>query len=122
MADVSGTWLGTYWQGGVPTRFEATLVQGGQTISGSILDDGYLGEAQVQGQVQGRSIDFIKRYLTSSPDIVQYVGLISENGETMSGTWSIDLHHSGRWEAHRQGDNLVAELLRQLAKPTRISR
>ncbi len=29
MADVSGAWLGTYWQQGNPTRFEATLIQGG---------------------------------------------------------------------------------------------
>ncbi|MGA1355681.1 MAG: hypothetical protein ACO35Q_03260 [Prochlorothrix sp.] len=49
MADLSGSWLGTYWQLGNPTRFEATLVQGGNSLTGNILDDGPLGEAQLTG-------------------------------------------------------------------------
>lgn len=67
MADVNGLWLGTYWQEGIPTRFEATLVQGGNTLSGRVLDDNYLGEAQIEGEVVGRTIHFTKRYLTTSP-------------------------------------------------------
>jgi len=117
MADLSGTWLGTYWQNGTPTRFEATLVQGGNTLSGRILDDSYLGEAQVAGDVAGRSVSFTKRYLTTSPTAIQYSGTVSENEEVMSGTWSIDTYHSGRWEARRSGDNLMAELKKQTARP-----
>ncbi|WP_293123349.1 hypothetical protein [Okeania sp. SIO1I7] len=30
----------TYWD-----KFEATLIQGGNTLSGNILDDSYLGKA-----------------------------------------------------------------------------
>lgn len=63
MADVSGSWLGTYWQNGNPTRFEVTFVQAGSTISGSILDDNPLGEAQAAGEVIGRTIQFAKQYL-----------------------------------------------------------
>ena len=47
MTDLSGAWLGTYWQQGQPVRFEMTLVQGGNTINGNILDNNYLGEASL---------------------------------------------------------------------------
>ncbi|MEL7038993.1 MAG: hypothetical protein AAFO04_25800 [Cyanobacteria bacterium J06592_8] len=122
MADLSGTWLGTYWQQGVPTRFEATFIQSGNTLSGSILDDGYLGEAKLSGQVIGRSVNFTKRYLMSSPQSVSYTGTISEEENYIRGTWNIDFRFSGPWEAHRSGENLVAELetLKSQKVPTAV--
>jgi hypothetical protein len=63
MADLSGTWLGTYWQRSQPTRFEATIIQAGNTLSGNILDDNYLGEARFSGTVVGRQVKFTKHYL-----------------------------------------------------------
>ncbi len=78
MADLSGTWLGTYWQRGVPCRFEATLLQSGNTLTGNILDDSYLGEAKLSGEVIGRRIQFTKQYLTTSPDLVSYSGVWSK--------------------------------------------
>ncbi len=48
MADLGGTWLGTYWQVGIPTRFELTLIQTGNTLTGRNLDDSYLGSAQLR--------------------------------------------------------------------------
>jgi hypothetical protein len=114
MVDLGGSWLGTYWQEGEPTRFEATLIQGGTALSGSILDDNYLGEAQVIGEIVGRSIRFTKRYLTTSPVPVQYTGTISEDEHHMQGTWSIGAFGSGSWEAHRSGENLVVELRTRL--------
>lgn len=38
MANISGEWLGTYWQLGMPMRFELTLVQGSSALSGNVLD------------------------------------------------------------------------------------
>ena len=58
MANLSGTWLGTYWQQTNPTRFEATFIQGGNTLSGNILDGNYLGEATLSGKVIGHKINF----------------------------------------------------------------
>ena len=66
IANLSGTWLGTYWQQANPTRFEVTFVQSGNTLSGNILDDNYLGEATLSGEVIGRKISFAKRYLIGS--------------------------------------------------------
>lgn len=110
MADLSGSWLGTYWQEGVPTRFEATFVQSGNTLTGSILDDSELGEARLSGTVTGRNVSFTKRYLMTSGHSIGYVGTISEEENYISGQWNISSRFSGPWEAHRSGENLVAEL------------
>jgi len=114
--DISGTWLGTYWQNDSPTRFEATLVMGGNSLSGSILDDNLLGEARISGEVVGRSIRFTKRYLTSSPHPIDYVGTISEDATSMSGSWAIGQKASGHWEAHRSTQDLMAELRNRIAQ------
>jgi hypothetical protein len=110
MANLSGTWLGTYWQRNQPTRFEATMIQAGNTLSGNILDDNYLGEARFSGTVVGRQVQFTKRYLVSSPDPVLYTGTISEDENSIQGQWNISGIFSGQWEAHRSGDNLVINL------------
>ncbi|HEY9762454.1 MAG TPA: hypothetical protein V6D07_08015 [Trichocoleus sp.] len=116
MADVSGMWLGTYWQSGNPTRFEATLVQGGNTLSGRMLDDSYLGEAQLQGELVGRRVAFVKRYLTTSPSAVHYTGTVSEDGNYMQGEWTIGAFDSGSWGAYRSQDDLSADLQSALSK------
>ncbi|WP_346289196.1 hypothetical protein [Sphaerothrix gracilis] len=114
MANLSGTWLGTYWQGGVPTRFEATLIQGGNSLSGRILDDSPLGEAQVSGEVVGRSVSFAKRYLTRKAAPIQYVGNIAADGNAMQGQWTIRGFDTGPWEAHRSDDELTRDLQNHL--------
>lgn len=114
MSDISGAWLGTYWQENQPTRFEATLIQSGNQFSGSILDENYLGEAQISGEIVGRRIQFTKRYLTTSPHIVTYVGTLSEDTNSMQGKWSIGLLNSGSWEAHRNSEDLMIDLKNQL--------
>lgn len=114
--NISGTWLGTYWQKETPTRFESTFTQGGNILSGSILDDGYLGEAQVTGEVIGRSVWFTKRYLISSPAPIDYSGTLSEDANFISGTWKIGKAFSGTWEAHRSQNDLMADLKNRLAQ------
>ncbi|WP_017316566.1 hypothetical protein [Mastigocladopsis repens] len=121
MADVSGTWLGTYWQQGSPTRFEVTLIQSGNTLTGRILDDSNLGEAQLTGEVVGRRISFIKCYFTTSPDPVSYVGTISENEDYMQGQWSIKRSNSGPWEARRSGESLIADLQTRIEKQVSLT-
>ena len=109
MADISGSWLGTYWQRDNPTRFEASLVQGGNTVSGNVLDDNELGEASIAGEVVGRVIRFTKRYLASS-FAIEYTGQITEDEQAMAGTWLIEGIDSGQWEARRSGENLSVDL------------
>lgn len=125
MVDVSGTWLGTYWQQGMPTRFEVALIQSGNALTGRILDDSFLGEAQLTGEVVGRRISFIKSYFTSSSDPVSYVGRISENEDYMQGQWSLKglnpQINSGSWEAHRSGETLMADLQTRIAKKASLT-
>lgn len=121
MTDINGAWLGTYWQTGLPTRFEATLVQSGNTLTGNSLDDGALGEAQLTGTVSGRSIHFTKRYISSSPYVIEYAGVVSEDESFMSGEWKIDHRHSGKWEARRSGNSLIAELQERIEAPVALA-
>lgn len=110
MADLSGTWLGSYWQWGEPTRFEMSLIQSGNSLVGNILDDGHLGEAKLTGEVIGRTIQFSKSYISTKQRPINYQGTVSEDGETLSGTWCFHRSlGSGTWEAHRKGENLVLE-------------
>ncbi|MFQ4134690.1 hypothetical protein PGN35_000050 [Nodosilinea sp. PGN35] len=108
MVDLSGMWLGTYWQQDTPTRFEATLVQGGNTLTGSILDSGHLGEAQLSGTVTGRRVQFVKHYLSRGQFPIDYRGVVSEDGDSITGQWSIAGFDAGPWEAHRSDDELSA--------------
>ena len=114
MADVSGIWLGTYWQQGFPTRFEATLVQSGNALIGSILDDNFLGEANISGEVIGRSIRFNKSYL-STLEVIIYTGTLAESEDFMIGQWQIVGLDSGPWEARRSGEELISSLRVRLA-------
>ena len=110
MAQLSGIWLGTYWQSQVPSRFEMSLIQGGNALRGNILDDNYLGEASLVGEVVGRKINFTKNYLCGSGHSVYYIGTVSEDGNFMQGQWQIDLFNSGTWEARRNDENLTLNL------------
>lgn len=110
MSDLTGAWLGTYWQDDQPTRFELTLLQGGNSLQGSILDDNHLGEANLSGTVAGRQIEFVKKYLAGGGHTVNYLGTVAEDENSMQGTWQIRHFFgavSGSWEAHRTGDNLT---------------
>jgi len=115
MADLNGSWLGTYWQNSNPTRFEATFVQSGNALSGRILDDSALGESQINGEVIGRSISFSKRYLTRSFQEVKYTGTLSTDGNSINGQWRIG-KDQGPWEAHRNSNDLMAEFKARVSK------
>jgi hypothetical protein len=114
MTDISGTWLGTYWEQGEPTRFEMTLVQGANQLTGNILDDSDLGEAQVEGTLVGRHIEFSKRYLAAHAHTIEYSGTLLD--DFMQGTWMVAGDAGGQWEARREGDNLMANLQARLSR------
>lgn len=107
--NISGCWLGTYWQAEQPIRFEAAFVQGGSVVDGRILDDNYLGESSIKGELLGHRIFFIKRYLTTSPNPIRYSGTLADDGNYMYGHWRIGSFDSGRWEAYRTFDVLSDE-------------
>lgn len=112
MDSVAGGWLGTYaYPPGSalpPCRFEATFEGGGAdgTFSGRILDDteGF-GEAVVrQGLQRGRHVVFVKVYRQRASHLrpVHYTGQLTEEGDRITGEWSIpEGGLVGTWEAHR---------------------
>jgi hypothetical protein len=100
----------------MPTRFEATLVQGSNALTGNILDDNYLGEATILGEVIGRKVSFTKRYLTGQPTPIYYTGTVSEDEDFIQGTWQIAAIASGPWEARRSGQDLMADLQKRLVE------
>jgi hypothetical protein len=59
---VAGNWLGNYYYNSSAQAFgfEAVFIESGGAIQGSILDDGYLGEAQVSGTFTAPSLAFTK--------------------------------------------------------------
>jgi hypothetical protein len=124
MANLTGTWLGTYWQDDTPTRFEMVISQGGNALSGNILDDGNLGEATITGEAIGRNIQFSKKYIGTFQGNLNYQGLLSEDENLMQGEWILKMYSasrgimtdSGRWEATRSDNDLSDELTQYLAK------
>lgn len=104
---LGGGWLGTYaYKGGrqsqPPVRFEATLTETGDGgFAGAILDDGQFGEAQVRGERSGQGIRFSKLYSGVKLPPVSYEGTLSEDGQTMAGTWQINRTDHGVWDARR---------------------
>jgi len=93
-----------------------TVVQGNNYLSGNILDNSNLGEALVNGEVIGRKVTFTKCYTVNAQHCINYTGSISENQELMTGNWHEGIFNQGKWEAHRQDDNLILELENVKAK------
>ncbi len=89
MTDLSGTWLGTYWQRGQPIRFELTLLQSSSTLTGHSLDRSHMGEAVWSGTITGRHLHCTKRYPLKQQRPVNYRGTVSEDGNAMQGTWGL---------------------------------
>ncbi|MEC4986665.1 MAG: hypothetical protein SAK42_21405, partial [Oscillatoria sp. PMC 1076.18] len=58
----------------------------------------------------GRNISFVKRYLTGARHSINYTGKVSEDENFLHGKWQINRRHSGKWEAHRSGENLTVEI------------
>jgi hypothetical protein len=120
--DVAGGWLGTYHYKGrfaPPCRFEMTLRaltgEAPGRFTGTILDDGPLGEAAVEkGAQDGRHVRFTKVYRSANAHYgvvpIHYVGTLSEDGKRLSGTWKMTtlvgpsgrrVSDTGSWEARR---------------------
>ncbi|NEQ52917.1 MAG: hypothetical protein F6K11_22720 [Leptolyngbya sp. SIO3F4] len=116
MAELTGPWLGSYWQKNTPTRFEATFVQASNSLSGRIVDDSSLGEAQVEGTVTGRQVTFTKRYFNNPNYTIHYTGTVSEDGNHINGQWRQSAQNTGAWEAHRSDNDLSKELNAILTK------
>lgn len=111
--NVTGTWLGNYYYASVgnATGFEAALVQSGNAVEGSILDDGALGEAHLTGTCTAGELTFCKIYNSKARDPVYYRGVLSEDGKSITGTWRINKTVHGSWKAWRLDDEKLPETM-----------
>lgn len=107
--NVQGSWRGYYTYSSVPSRqfgFEAVLLQGAAgAVEGNILDSGRLGEARVFGSFGYPSLKFTKVYDNKAKAPVHYNGAMSEDGNTLSGTWLITSRSNGSWVMSRLDDH-----------------
>jgi hypothetical protein len=98
--DMTGLWEGTFaypsFQGPT-TPFVASIEESDGSLTGSIMEPNTIGwsseelEAVLNGARNGRSVDFTKAYDGSSDaaHAVDYVGQLSDDGELVTGVWSL---------------------------------
>ena len=110
--NLSGLWLGSFsYEAGMgpTTPFMARLADAGGSLSGETVEPNTVGfsaptlEAYIAGRRAGASVDFTKTYdgAADCAHSVDYVGLLSEDGNKVSGVWSMD-GHDGRFEMFRE--------------------
>ena len=109
--DMTGLWHGTYVYprfAGPTTPFAANILDVDGRLTGSIIEPNLIGisseelEAAIAGNRNGRAVDFIKTYdgKSDAANSVDYVGLLSDDGNTVTGVWSFEAW-DGTFEMHR---------------------
>jgi hypothetical protein len=108
---IEGSWIGSYGynDGRLPVQFDAnfTLVDDPETLTftGTIRDNGPLGEAHVDGQQLGRAVFFTKYYTFPLADSltgrVEYTGELAEDGNSIAGSWTLRSGGTGPWQVFR---------------------
>jgi hypothetical protein len=102
-ADVSGRWAGVYTEAGRETRFELTLRRSeGARFSGNVSEQDIYGigggqfTAEVNGEILSDGVvRFTKTYPAGGPAMrpVIYEGRISNDGQTIAGSWDTGTLH-----------------------------
>lgn len=105
-ASLSGTWDGYYINYGRKINFQLNLNQNGSSISGSTYETYEDGSytANVNGDIRGNSINFVKNMEGRGFEAIEYVGTLSDNKITLFGKWYIKKTGvSGVWSATKRG-------------------
>jgi len=106
---LSGSWRGhyTYERSNRSYGFEAVFLENNGAVDGNILDDGRLGEANVIGTFGYPKVEFTKSYYRNGFQPVKYQGVMSEDGNSITGTWYISNSQfgtRGTWVVKRYTD------------------
>lgn len=131
--NLTGDWSGEFMyplHSGPTTPFLATIVDDAGRVAGSIIEPdtvsgGPTVTAVLSGHRSGSSVDFTKRYLCPPygyENPVDYVGSLSEDGNTVTGVWSL-LEADGTFEMRREataGDLVEEDAAVALPEPTFI--
>ncbi len=110
---VSGTWSCCGAGGASAQTF--TITQSGSSLSGSASAGGEP-FSPISGSVSGTSVTIVTGPYTHLPSYTAtFVGSISADGETMSGTWSSTASQTGTWTATRTGGSPTTVTPEELA-------
>ncbi len=128
MHNIAGEWRGHYQYRRHPDSgcaFSAFFSENAGTLTGTIVDDSFPGKASLTGSFSFPAIQFTKFYAKQGSQIenikkqgnttvytiakfgnpVEYTGSMTEDGKSMSGTWSITsesgVSTTGTWVAHK---------------------
>jgi hypothetical protein len=110
--DLSGLWLGSFSYPGSArptTPFMAKLSDARGSLSGETVEPNRMGlssetlEAFIRGVRDGSAVDFTKTYdgASDAAHSVDYVGQISDDGNRISGVWSLE-DADGTFEMYRE--------------------
>jgi len=110
--NLSGLWMGRYAYplgAGPTTPFLARLEDEGGALSGTIIEPNTIGgssdslEAVLSGSRVGSAVDFTKVYdgASDAAHAVDYVGRLSDDGNTITGVWSLE-QLDGTFEMYRE--------------------
>lgn len=103
---VKGPFTGEYsYADGSSSRFEGILYQDGAKIWGDCIDlvDG--SSSYIDGDIYGRSINFIKTYYNDNHQ-VQYTGNLIAETNTIKGSWRIDQNNRGSFRMTIRGNRM----------------
>ena len=127
--DVTGRWEGifNYPRGMAPNGFAATLVEQAGAITGEThersdagADHGDTLVAVIEGERIGSAVKFTKRYdtLDRAHYAVRYDGILSPEGDEITGEWTIPGMWSGSFIMVRQPGREVEEERREAVPVT----
>lgn len=107
--DVTGTWSGDWWRsdGGEEGTLTAALTQSGSSLSGNMTFTSttfsYSKDTTVSGSVEGNEIIFGMAIGGNDKIVtIDFEGTISEDGNQMSGTYSMSTGYTGTWSVTRE--------------------
>ena len=115
--DITGTWRGDWWRsdGREEGTLTATLVQSGGSLSGDMTFESitfqpdninifeYSQDTVMSGTVEGNVVVFgIAIGGVAETATIVYEGTVSEDGNHMSGTYSMSTGYTGTWGVRRK--------------------
>jgi hypothetical protein len=107
--DITGTWSGHWWRSdaGEEGTLVATLTQSGSLLSGDMTFTSttfsYSRDTTVSGSVQGNEVVFGTAIGGNGTTVtIDYEGTVAEDGDQMSGTYSMSTGYTGTWSVTRE--------------------
>ena len=107
--DVTGTWSGSWWRsdGDEKGTLTVALTQSGSSLSGDMTVTSttfsYSRDTTVSGTVEGNDVVFgIAIGGNGAIVTIDYEGTVSEDGDQMSGTYSMSTGYTGTWNVTRE--------------------